>query len=83
MQILALCLSPFILTVNRVKLSEKGRKEISDRVIAACKKLGKLPRPVRIRQNGKLLFLRKILPGAADESYGIEVAKLVGSVRCV
>ena len=30
------------------------------------------------RQNGKLLFLRKILPGAADESYGIEVAKLAG-----
>ena len=56
MQILALCLSPFILTVNRVKLSEKGRKEIPDRVIAACKKLGKLPRPVRIRQNGKLLL---------------------------
>ena len=30
------------------------------------------------RQNGKLLFLRKILRGAADESYGIEVAKLAG-----
>ena len=30
------------------------------------------------RQSGKLLFLRKILPGAADESYGIEVAKLAG-----
>ena len=30
------------------------------------------------RQNGKLLFLRKILPGATDDSYGIEVAKLAG-----
>ena len=30
------------------------------------------------RQNGKLIFLRKILPGATDESYGIEVAKLAG-----
>ena len=30
------------------------------------------------KQNGKLLFLRKILPGAADDSYGIEVAKLAG-----
>jgi len=30
------------------------------------------------KQNGKLIFLRKILPGAADESYGIEVAKLAG-----
>ena len=30
------------------------------------------------RQNGKLIFLRKIMPGATDESYGIEVAKLAG-----
>ena len=30
------------------------------------------------RQNGKLIFLRKILPGATDDSYGIEVAKLAG-----
>ena len=30
------------------------------------------------RQNGKLLFLRKIVPGATDDSYGIEVAKLAG-----
>ena len=30
------------------------------------------------RQNGKLVFLRKILPGATDDSYGIEVAKLAG-----
>lgn len=30
------------------------------------------------KQNGKLIFLRKIVAGAADESYGIEVAKLAG-----
>ena len=30
------------------------------------------------KQNGDLLFLRKIVPGAADDSYGIEVAKLAG-----
>ena len=30
------------------------------------------------RQSGKLIFLRKILPGATDDSYGIEVAKLAG-----
>ena len=30
------------------------------------------------RQNGTLVFLRKILRGAADDSYGIEVAKLAG-----
>ena len=30
------------------------------------------------RQKGKLIFLRKIMPGATDESYGIEVAKLAG-----
>ena len=30
------------------------------------------------KQNGKLVFLRKIVPGAADDSYGIEVAKLAG-----
>jgi len=30
------------------------------------------------KQNGKLVFLRKIVRGAADESYGIEVAKLAG-----
>ncbi|MBQ3275704.1 MAG: DNA mismatch repair protein MutS, partial [Oscillospiraceae bacterium] len=28
------------------------------------------------RQNGKLIFLRTILPGATDDSYGLEVAKL-------
>jgi len=30
------------------------------------------------KQAGKLIFLRKIVPGAADDSYGIEVAKLAG-----
>jgi len=30
------------------------------------------------KQGGKLVFLRKIVPGAADDSYGIEVAKLAG-----
>ena len=30
------------------------------------------------KQGGKLIFLRKIIRGAADDSYGIEVAKLAG-----
>jgi len=30
------------------------------------------------KQGGTLVFLRKIMPGAADDSYGIEVAKLAG-----
>ena len=30
------------------------------------------------KQNGALIFLRKIVRGAADDSYGIEVAKLAG-----
>ena len=30
------------------------------------------------KQDGNLIFLRKIIPGAADDSYGIEVAKLAG-----
>ena len=30
------------------------------------------------KQNGTLVFLRRIMPGAADDSYGIEVAKLAG-----
>lgn len=29
-------------------------------------------------KNGELIFLHKVLPGAADESYGIHVAKLAG-----
>ena len=30
------------------------------------------------KQGDSLVFLRKIVPGAADDSYGIEVAKLAG-----
>ncbi len=30
------------------------------------------------KQGGRLIFLRKIIRGAADDSYGIEVAKLAG-----
>ena len=30
------------------------------------------------KQGGELIFLRKIVSGAADDSYGIEVAKLAG-----
>ena len=30
------------------------------------------------KQGGTLVFLRKIVPGSADDSYGIEVAKLAG-----
>ena len=30
------------------------------------------------KQGGKLIFLRKIVPGCADDSYGIEVASLAG-----
>ena len=30
------------------------------------------------KQGGSLIFLRKVVRGAADESYGIEVAKLAG-----
>ena len=33
---------------------------------------------IRINGRGKLIFLRKIVRGAADDSYGIEVAKLAG-----
>ncbi|MGN1001660.1 MAG: DNA mismatch repair protein MutS [Oscillospiraceae bacterium] len=35
------------------------------------------------KQGGKLIFLRKIVPGAADDSYGIEVAKLAGVPEAV
>lgn len=34
-------------------------------------------------ENGKLIFLHKILPGPADQSYGIHVAKLAGLPRAV
>jgi len=30
------------------------------------------------KQGGELIFLRKIVPGAADDSFGIDVAKLAG-----
>ena len=34
---------------------------------------------IAIRSRGEeLIFLRKIIPGGADRSYGIEVAKLAG-----
>ncbi len=35
------------------------------------------------KQGGSLIFLRKIVPGAADDSYGIEVAKLAGVPEAV
>nr|WP_317638257.1 DNA mismatch repair protein MutS [Lactobacillus xylocopicola] len=34
-------------------------------------------------ENGKLIFLHKILPGPADQSYGIHVAQLAGMPRKV
>ncbi len=30
------------------------------------------------KRNGEMIFLRRIVPGAADDSYGVEVAKLAG-----
>ena len=30
------------------------------------------------KRNDQMIFLRKIVPGAADDSYGVEVAKLAG-----
>ncbi len=35
------------------------------------------------KQGGSLIFLRKIVPGSADDSYGIEVAKLAGVPEAV
>ena len=35
------------------------------------------------KQGGDLIFLRKIVPGAADDSYGIEVAKLAGVAESI
>ena len=35
------------------------------------------------KQGGTLIFLRKIVPGSADDSYGIEVAKLAGVPEAV
>ncbi|AZA25743.1 MAG: DNA mismatch repair protein MutS [Lactobacillus delbrueckii subsp. lactis] len=34
-------------------------------------------------ENGQLIFLHKILPGPADQSYGIHVAKLAGLPRAI
>lgn len=34
-------------------------------------------------ENGKLIFLHKILPGPADQSYGIHVAQLAGLPKSV
>ncbi len=39
---------------------------------------------VLVREQGdKIVFLRKIVPGAADKSYGIQVARLAGLPRAV
>ena len=35
------------------------------------------------KRNGDMIFLRKIVPGAADGSYGVEVAKLAGLPKAV
>jgi len=39
---------------------------------------------IAVKKRGdKMIFLRKIVPGATDDSYGIEVAKLAGLPNCV
>ena len=39
---------------------------------------------IAVKKNGDdITFLRRIIPSAADESYGIEVAKLAGIPNCV
>ena len=39
---------------------------------------------IAVKKNGDdITFLRRIIPNAADESYGIEVAKLAGIPDCV
>lgn len=35
------------------------------------------------KREGDIIFLRKILPGCADQSFGVEVAKLAGVPACV
>lgn len=35
------------------------------------------------KRDGNMIFLRKIIPGAADDSYGVEVAKLAGLPKSV
>ena len=36
-----------------------------------------------VKRGDDITFLRRIIPGAADESYGVEVAKLAGLPDCV
>jgi DNA mismatch repair protein MutS len=36
-----------------------------------------------LEEGGKVVFLRKVVPGGADRSYGIYVAKLAGAPRSV
>ena len=39
---------------------------------------------IAVKKRGSdMIFLRKIVPGAADDSYGVEVAKLAGLPGCV
>ncbi len=39
---------------------------------------------IAVKKRGdKMIFLRKIVPGATDDSYGVEVAKLAGLPNCV
>ena len=39
---------------------------------------------IAVKKRGdKMIFLRKIVPGATDDSFGIEVAKLAGLPNCV
>ena len=35
------------------------------------------------KRGGDMIFLRKIVPGATDDSFGVEVAKLAGLPNCV
>ena len=34
-------------------------------------------------QEGRILFLRRLIPGGADHSYGIEVARMAGLPQCI
>lgn len=36
-----------------------------------------------VEKNDDIIFLRKIIPGAADKSYGIQVSKLAGLPDCI
>ncbi len=45
----------------------------------ASRRLGVKNHSVAVREwNDRIIFLRKIIPGAADKSYGIQVARLAG-----